>query len=262
MSRVKILIFVLVLVPIIIVGAVLILLANPEYYRDQLRSTVLEQTGYELNIKGEMKWRYWPPIALSISDIVVTPKGKTEPLATLKAAAMDLSLLPLLFGSQEISVKGIDVDGLTVNAIVDENGMANWVVEMEAAPGDDSSATKPDSGEGFSLDIGGINVTNTIINYQDHATKTDYTVEIARIETGPVRYDVPVAIAIELSIADNTAGMMIDATAGGTITFDANFNRIHFDKLKVSQSITMPDMVPLTLSATLDGMFDTVVSKL
>lgn len=225
MSRLKILILILVLIPVIVIGAILILLANPEYYRDQLRSTVKEQSGFELDIKGEMKWRYWPPIALSISDVDVTPAGKTESLAGMKNAAIDVALLPLLFGSQEISIKGLSIDGLTVNAVVDKNGAANWEVEA-AAPAEDESSTEPDGGTGLSIDIGGVAITNSIINYRDHSAEGDYTIEIPRLETGPIRFDTPTRFNVELSVADNAGGMAIDFETDGTITFDAAFNRI------------------------------------
>ena len=126
MSRIYLLLGIVIAVPSLIVGVFFYLLANPDYYKPRLEATFKSEVGFELDIRGAIGWRYWPPIALNICDVKVRPIDAVTPLASIKSASIDLQLWPLLTGNKNISIDGISIDGLTINAIVDKNGKANW----------------------------------------------------------------------------------------------------------------------------------------
>ena len=54
-------------------GGAMALLSDPENYKGEISATFEDQTSMQLEIRGDMNWRYWPPIALAVNDVVVTP---------------------------------------------------------------------------------------------------------------------------------------------------------------------------------------------
>ena len=66
-----------ILITLVVLGAV-IALKNPEYYREQIKTTVEAETGFAIQINGEVKWRYWPPIAIRIEDVDIRSAGESR----------------------------------------------------------------------------------------------------------------------------------------------------------------------------------------
>ncbi|MCB1692849.1 MAG: AsmA family protein, partial [Pseudomonadales bacterium] len=141
MSRFTVILIVILAIPVILVGALFFLLSNPDYYRDQITKVVREQAGYELTIKGDISWRYFPPVALNVDQLDVRLPGAPEPLAALKSASIDLALWPLVMDGK-VAVNGLSASGITVNAIVGKDGKDNWTV-ASAKP-----AEKPEADTG------------------------------------------------------------------------------------------------------------------
>ena len=143
MSRKTLLFIIMLTVVASIAIGIVAALDNPEYYREKIQATAETETGFEIEINGELNWRYWPPIAISIEDVDVRPAGSDVPLATLKSAAVDLKLLPLLLGTGDIAINGLNIDGLTVNAMIDQQGRGNW--ETDDLPTETSDASDADA---------------------------------------------------------------------------------------------------------------------
>ncbi len=202
--------------------AVLVLLDNPEAYKKELSQTFETQTGYGLEINGDLNWQYFPPIAIGMTDVAVTIPGVDLPLASVGSANIDLKVIPLLFGGS-VEVSGISIDGLTVNATVDNSGKGNWEVSEET--GDSASTDAPGApsepgGTNLQIDIGGVSITNTEINYSDLSTQSDYQVLIQSLTTGPLGTGTKTDIAANLTITDKTTGMVINNDLSGKFAID------------------------------------------
>lgn len=259
MSRVLIIIAIVLAV---LLGGVMFLLANPEYYKDRIYATVEEESGFELTINGEMSWRYWPPIALAMSDVELRPAGSDAPLATFSSAAIDMELLPLLLGSDELAINGISLDGLTVTARVDANGKANWDTGTKTeSPAPDAEAASSDAGS-FGLNIQSISITNVDIDYQDKTSDTHYSIVMHSFRSGQVRFDSPTPVSSEIHLVDEMSGMTVDLALDGQMTFGQGFSSIGWSALNANQKIVLPDMAPLELDITADGRFDLDASTL
>ncbi len=263
MSRTTTIILVIVLIPVLLLGAIVFLVSNPDYYRDQLNETFTAETGFELDIKGEMSWRYFPPIALRITDVAVTPIGSDTPLATMNEASIDMDLLPLLFGGGELAINGINVDGFTINARVDKMGRGNWESAVPAAEsGKVEAADSSGSGESIGLNIQAINITDTKITYIDETGPSDYTVTMPILGTGAVVYNQPTSTQFEVNVVDNLGGMTADLAGSGDLIFDRGFEAISFKGLKLRQQVVVPEFQKLVMDLTLDGSYNTTQSKL
>ena len=102
MKRILAILAFILTIPILFIALLMVILSRPESYRDEITASVKTATGYELLIKGDISWRYWPPIALEVEDVSLGIPGENTTLMTLENAAIDLDLLPLITGSRTI----------------------------------------------------------------------------------------------------------------------------------------------------------------
>lgn len=239
--------------------ALLFLLDNPDAYKQRLSDTFQAQTGYGLEINGNLDWQYFPPIAIGMSDVAVTVPGLDIPLASLKSAAIDLKILPLIFGGS-IEVSGITIDGITVNATVDKSGTGNWeVAASDGAPSetttDDSAATPAADGSGTSLqiDIGGISITNTVINYQDLSSNSHYVMDLKRLVTGPLGTGVTTDIEAELKLEDKISGMVVSNNISGQAAINEHLDLFTLAGLALATRVEQPGSETLTTDLRLTG---------
>ncbi|MFT7133039.1 MAG: AsmA protein [Cyclobacteriaceae bacterium] len=249
----KIFIAAIVLIPALLFGGVMLLLDNPDFYQDELSSIVKAQTGFDLTINGEIKWRYWPPIAIDVTGVELRPSGAENTLMTLDNVAVDLKLLPLIFGA-ELAIDGLTIDGLTVNAKVDAEGKGNWEVPGNSADAD-VAAENGDSSN-VKLDIAGISISNANISYVEQATAIHYVILINALTTGPVRYDELTRMDFDMIIEDKPAKLRSEISGSGNLAFNAGFTQYQFKALAINTKTSMPDMGDIPASVTLNGSAD------
>lgn len=257
---VLVLLAIIVLVPALLLGAVAFLLANPDYYRAALTERVEAASGFSVTINGEMNWRYLPPVALAVDDIEVRPRDSATPLARLASAEIDLALIPLIF-SGEVSISALTFEGLTVDAVVDSNGRANWQVATdEATPS--STASAETSSSTLSLDISDVQIRNTVINYVDERAGSDYRIDVPRLETGRIVLGAPTEARFTTQIVDRATDMSVDIDGEGQLTLEEGFAGVAFNELAINQRLALPDRAPVMLDATLNGRYDIDASLL
>jgi AsmA protein len=249
----KIFIAAIVLIPALLFGGVMLLLDNPDFYQDELSSIVKAETGFDLTINGEIKWRYWPPIAIDVTGVELRPSGAQNTLMTLDNVAVDLKLLPLIFGA-ELAIDGLTIDGLTVNAKVDAEGKGNWEVPGNSA--DAEVAAENGDRSTVKLDIAGISISNANIRYVEQATASHYVVLINSLTTGPVLYDELTPIDFDIIIEDKPAKLRSELTGSGNLAFNAGFTQYQFKALAINTKTSMPDMGDIPASVTLSGSAD------
>lgn len=258
---------IVILVPVLLVAAAAILLANPEYYEQQLKDTVRQQTGFDVAINGEMTWRYFPPIALTIADVDVRPAGADESLASLGRAEIDLGVLPLIFGG-EIAVNALTFEDIAVNARVDASGRANWDTGAAgAADSDDTSgsADSADRGDGpssLSLDVSEARFVDVTLSYIDESAGTEYRAQLDRFITDTIRFDAPASAEFSATLTDVSGGMAAEVVGSGLLTVTQGFGAMAFENLELEQQFTIPDMTPISLDLTLNGRYDIAASRL
>ena len=246
---------ILVLVPVLLVAVLAVLLSNPDYYKEPLTDLVREQSGFEVAINGELSWRYFPPIALNVSDVEVRPAGSDEPLASLQSAEIDLAVMPLVFGG-EVAVDALTFEGITVNAMVDESGKANW----DTGTAETSPAQPEDPGNSedvaLSLDIDAIRFMDISVRYVDEQAGAEYLAEIERLETGTIRLEERAQVEFAASITDVAGGMNASIEGAGQLTIASGLGSVKFTNLGLNQQLQLPDMQAIDLFLTLNGSYD------
>lgn len=265
MRRILAILAIIIAIPLLFIGMLMLVLANPEEFRDQISESVKNSTGYDLQINGEIKWRYWPPIAIEVTQIAIAIPGEDTPLASLDKAAIDLDLLPLLTGSQSIGVSGLSIAGLTLRPVVNKKGRGNWEIDTtgekpEGTPKKQTTSTsRPDdsdsegSSSGFQVHIAGINITDANIEYRDESTGDHYRLDIESLTTGSIEYDSPFTLQTRFKVEDLNQHISATGSLAGTLTTNSNFDQLSFENLELATTAQVPDIGAIDSTVTLAG---------
>ena len=161
-----------------------------DVFKLQIVQAVKQQTGRDLSIEGELDLDVFPKIGLVM--------GKTElsnavgfddrPFAHVSAVHIRLALLPLL--SKQVKVDEVVVEGLFLNLHRNKAGQANWDNFFKDADGQadqQSSSPQHDAEAGLgSLYIGGINIRDAQISWQDDTTGEAYRISELNLTGGAI----------------------------------------------------------------------------
>ena len=255
MSRPLIIVSTLVGIIVIFVVALMVLLNNPSAYKQRISKAVQAQTGYGLVINGDIKWRYFPPIAIALTEIDITTPKSTAPLASLKSANVDLKLIPLIFAGI-VEVSGLSVDGLTVNAEVDTTGKGNWEVSTaEAASTGDHNETS--AGDSLSVDIGGIDITHATVNYLDKSTNSHIVLTVSQFRTGPLGTGITTNIIGDLNFADKISNLSATASLAGKAAINESLDEFTLENFTITSTINQPDTASIATTLKLNGKVNT-----
>ncbi|MDH5323154.1 MAG: AsmA family protein [Gammaproteobacteria bacterium] len=181
--------FVVALVGLLLVAGIsVMLLFDPNDYRDDIELAVQKSTGRELDIEGELSISIFPWLAIEIGP---TRLGNAagfgaEPFASFERARLSVRLLPMLL-RRDVEVATADLESLRLNLAVDSKGRSNWQDLVDAS---NAAAAAPaesgGSGEVGGLDIAGFEIRNSAISYNDAAAGGKYQLDELNIATGSV----------------------------------------------------------------------------
>lgn len=263
MSRLLMIIVALIGLVVAAFIGLLVLLDNPDTYKQKLSSAFQSQTGYGLEVNGSLDWQYFPPIAIALTDVAITTPKSTAPLASLKSASVDLKVLPLLFGGS-IEVSGLNIDGLTVNAEIDANGVGNWEVAADAEAATPASETGQNSdnntGNSLSVDIGGISITDANINYIDRAGNSHYVLNLRQFRTGPLGTGVTTDISGDLILEDKISKLSADVMLRGKAAINESLDEFTLENFAITSTVRQAESAPITSTINLNGKVNTTTA--
>jgi AsmA protein len=175
-------------VGLILLGAVaVLLLVDPNDYRDDIAKIVQDKTGRPLEIRGDLDLKLFPWIAIEINDVSLgNPPGYgEEPFLTVKQANVGVKLMPLL--RKQVEVRRVSVDGLAVTLISRSEEENNWKDLSEA---DDEAPAEP--GSAPQARIAGLDVSKSTLLYRDELKKSVTRLSGLTVKTGALGGGEPV----------------------------------------------------------------------
>ncbi len=213
---------------IVIAVLLVVLLVDPNDYRDEIAQRVQDATGRELTIEGELSMSVFPWVAIEVGR---TRLGNAEgfgdePFASFERASLSVKLLPLLF-RREVSVGTAELESLRVNLAIDANGRSNWQdisERMEAAEQLEEQAAEDDEGaqvSGFA--VGSIAIADAQLVYDNAQLGERYELTGLNLKTGSVDAGEPVDLSGGFSFTgpDDLAGQ-VDLSATAQFAADAS----------------------------------------
>ena len=195
----KIILGLVALLVVLIVIAVIVLpmVVDPNDYKDEIAATVEQQTGRTLSIEGDLSLSVFPWLGLDIGPTQLSnaPGFDAPYMARMEAVQVRVKLLPLL--RKQLEVDTIRLTGLRLNLGKDKQGNTNWADitarlekagEQAASPGEGSGDSK-DKSAGQPLDrlaIGGIEVSDAQLQWDDRSTDARYDINELSFTTGAI----------------------------------------------------------------------------
>jgi AsmA protein len=206
-------------------AAAIVMLVDPNDYRDEIADKVREATGRELILGGELGLSIFPNIGLTLNSASLSnaPGFGDAPFAEVGEVAIQVKLMPLL--SNQLEMETTRLIGLKVNLARDDAGHGNW----EDLVGDDRHKDdKPDrdgdrhgGGEGLAgLAIGGIEIRDAAITWDDRQNKQRYAIENLDLTTGAIGGGRPVDLVLGFDVDSNEPEMAGKIELSGQVTVD------------------------------------------
>lgn len=210
------------LIALIVVALLLIvLLVDPNDYRDDIERMVESKTGRKLTLGGELKLSVFPWIALETGPASLgdAPGFGPEPFVSIEEARVGVRLLPLLRGA--IEVGNVRLAGARIRLITDEQGRDNWAdlgKQGEQAPTEDKS------GEPTQLPtIAGLVIEDAAVTLENRQQKTQRVVRDFELKTGRLESGEPFALTTGF-VLDQGAALSVKVHLAATVTADLERN--------------------------------------
>ncbi|MGC6387348.1 outer membrane assembly protein AsmA [Ewingella sp. S1.OA.A_B6] len=150
-----------ILLVVIIAGMTsLVFLINPNDFRAYMTDRVEQKTGYQLAIKGDLRWHVWPQLSILAGQTSLTAPGASKPVVSAENMRLDVKLWPLL--SHQLAVR----------QVMFKNAVIRLTPESEAnmpdAPIAPSSSVQPPSEleSGWKFDIDKISLADSLLIWQ------------------------------------------------------------------------------------------------
>jgi len=225
---------------ILVLAIALPFLVDPNEYKKDIAAAVKQQTGRDLNIKGDIDLSIFPWIGLDIGNTLLgnAPGFGRQPFASIQSIELKVALIPLL--SKKVVVKKLTLEGLRLNLTRNTAGVTNWD-DLLAPSATDSAPTehkpvKEESPEtdieqlsAFSIDS--IQIRNAELNWNDLGEKLHYGIKKFNFETGKLAIDEPINISLSMEMEGLIPERIIPLALESVITVDINNQRIAIDRL-------------------------------
>lgn len=137
-----------ILLVVIVVGmTALVMLVNPNDFRQYMAQQVAKRSGYQLSISGDLRWHVWPRLSILSEQVSLTAPGATVPAVTAENMRLDVELLPLL--SHQLNVSQVMLKNAVIRDIPEATGQHK--AGAPVAPQDEENLSSVTRGWSFSI---------------------------------------------------------------------------------------------------------------
>jgi AsmA protein len=178
-------------VTLLVIGGIsVMLLFDPNNYREDIERIVQESTGRELVIEGDLSVSIFPWLAIEVgpSRLGNAAGFGDDPFASFESANLSMRLLPMLL-RRDVEISTASLDALQLNLATNGGGRSNWQDFIDASNAAAAAAVEDDAGtasESGGLDIAGFVIRDSRISYDDARAGSKFTLSELNIATGSV----------------------------------------------------------------------------
>ena len=238
------------LLALLFVGLIF-LIKNPERFEAQITQAIEKNTGHFVDIRGEMSWRYWPPIAFQATDTWISSSRTNEPFAHIGDMQIDIDLLPLLRQQEALTVNEIQLADASIELIIDRQGTANWEVTapvVDETPGNDTESSAP-----LKPTIDHLLLKNIDVSFIDQRTDDSYRLRINHIATTALTTETPFAVDWSATVSDEASELTASTTGTGEFQLPGRNGQVIFKDIQLTTAIVYQDKPPMEMLADLSG---------
>ncbi|WP_261640213.1 outer membrane assembly protein AsmA [Erwinia mallotivora] len=149
-----------ILLVVIVAGmTALVLLVNPNEFRNYMVQQVEQRSGYRLALNGDLRWHVWPQLSILSGQMTLTAPGAQQPVVSASNMRLDVKLLPLL--SHQLAVKQVMLKGAIIRLTPDSETQ-----RPGDAPVVPSDSVPEESSPGWTFDIDQLRVADSLLIWQ------------------------------------------------------------------------------------------------
>jgi AsmA protein len=217
---------------VIFAVAALILLIDPNDYREQITAKASESLAQDLRINGEMSWSFWPSLALQLDEVELDNPNNFERRNMLSAdeISVSLELAPLL--SREFVIKRVDLRNADVTIVTRKDGISNLDHILT------SSASAERSDEDGGIRSGPVRLENVSITLLDEATDSSQLLDIdlAQLDYYAANENLP--FSIDADVSDGGNQVLTGVVATGEVVIPSDNTPITVSNLDLSAALS------------------------
>ena len=106
------------------VGVASWLLSDANRFKPQLVDLIQSRTGLSVVIRGDLKWRLWPPLQLVAQDVTAHwAADATKPTLAARTLSLDADVWPLLSKNPRLAIQGAQLSGAVIDYVVADEPM-------------------------------------------------------------------------------------------------------------------------------------------
>ncbi|NDL66011.1 outer membrane assembly protein AsmA [Acerihabitans arboris] len=149
-----------ILLAVLVAGiTALVLLINPNDFRNYMVTKVEQRSGYRLRLDGDLRWHVWPQLSILAGRMTLTAPGAAVPVVSAENMRLDVHLWPLV--SHQLSVKQVMLKGAVITITPDSEAR-----RPENAPIAPAGTPEPEQHSGWSYDISSLKVNDSLLIWQ------------------------------------------------------------------------------------------------
>jgi AsmA protein len=215
---------------------------NPNDHKDWISDKFLETTGRAIDLEGNIELTLYPWLGLELNQVTVSnaPGFGIEPLLYTEQAVVRIKLMPML--QQQYEIDTVLLSGSNINLAVNDSGQSNWSDLSSATTNADAENT---SEGGFALSnvvLGGVNIQNASVNFDDRSTDRHIEISNLTITTGELLYGEPVQLNIALNATSSRPDLATDMTFAGTVIYDLDGQQYELSPLSLNGTVSGPNI--------------------
>lgn len=234
----KLLIVVGLIFAIVIAALIAIpLLFDPNDYKDTIISQVQKRTGRDLAIPGELKMSKFPSLGVDIGAIELGNADGfgDQPMLKSGQASVSVKLLPLL--KKDVQVSTLTLRDVYINLGRNAEGKTNWD-DLMALGGEKETKESGDAKNLAALAIGGIDLENANLVWDDKLLGKKYAVSELNLKTGELALNAPIDLALSAKLDAAAEGIAGDVALDGTIEYDLNAKKYSVEPIDFNADLT------------------------
>jgi AsmA protein len=220
------------LVVLLVLAIVLVLLlVDPNDYKDEIARAVQDATGRELVFQGDISLSFFPWLGAEVDGVALkNAQGfEHEYMAQVDQAGVSVKVLPLL--GREVVMDTLILKGVTAHLEKNADGATNWddLADQEAGAGQQkpeqpAEPQQPSDGRAIAgLAFGGLDVSDVTVTWDDRQAGQHLRVENLSLETGAVALGefFPVSLAFDFAAKEPQMDARVTLDAQASLDPDA-----------------------------------------
>ena len=242
---------------VITLGAItMLLIFDPNHYKQEISQKFYSMTGCQLEINGEISWTFFPTLSLEIHQAVIKNPPTypiDKPLASIGTIALSIKLMPLF--NKHVETKNIKVRDVSINIINKSAKQQNITTLMDhfkqnqpqvkpEAGAQMQADSKQDTGiyqDDFKITINNVTVNNAKINWINLINNQYATFLIDNLQSSHINLigtPFPISLVLNTETNDPEARSSIKFVTNAQINIARGY--CQFNNIKAQAKLTGP----------------------